>query len=196
MFPHLTEEFIITRLREFNHPTHMEAPFEQFQGRPARFAAVLLPLLRHDDEWHLLFTRRADSVENHKGQVSFPGGGTDPQDTSPEDTALRETEEEIGVQRQHVRLLGRLGQMLTVTNFLVTPVVGVIPWPYTFKIHTPEVGRVFTMPLAWLANKNNYHEFVRQESGRGVVAYYPFDGEMLWGATARMTVNFLAALGL
>ncbi|MEJ5224498.1 MAG: hypothetical protein WHV44_08585, partial [Anaerolineales bacterium] len=81
-----------------------------------------------------------------------------------------------------------------VTNYLVTPVVGVIPWPYGFRVSTVEVGRVFTMPLDWLADRNNYHEFVRAETGRAVVAYLPYDGELLWGATARMTVNFIRAL--
>ncbi len=193
---HLTEEFIANRLREFDHPNHSEPPFEQFQGKLPRPAAVLLPLLVQGGNWHILYTRRADRVEHHKGQVSFPGGAADPQDHSPEDTALRETEEEIGVRRTDVRVLGRLGQMHTVTNFIVTPVVGVIPWPYGFKIHTLEVGRVFTMPLEWLANKNNYQEFIRKETERALVAYYPFDGELLWGATARMTVSFIQALGL
>ncbi|PWH13143.1 MAG: CoA pyrophosphatase [Anaerolineae bacterium] len=190
----LSEADLVLRLRAARLESFHETPFPQFNSRPARPAAVLLPLTAIEKEWHLLFTRRADTVEHHKGQVSFPGGATDPQDASPEETALREAEEEIGLRRDDVRIVGRLGEMLTVTNFLVTPIVGVFSWPYTFKIHTLEVGRVFTMPLAWLADPSNRMEFVRQETGRTLIAYLPYDGELLWGATARMTVEFLRAV--
>jgi 8-oxo-dGTP pyrophosphatase MutT (NUDIX family) len=191
-----TEAEIIFRLQTAQHQSFHEKPFPEFDSRPARPAAVLIPLTHTDGEWHILFTRRADTVEHHKGQVSFPGGAADPDDHSPVDTALREAEEEIGLRRRDVRILGRLGEMLTVTNFIVTPIVGVFPWPYTFKVHTVEVGRVFTMPLPWLADRNNWLEFVRKETGRSLIAYLPYDGELLWGATARMTVEFLRAIGM
>ena len=190
----MTEEEIAQRLKHYQHPTYSE--LTQTGGKkPLRPAAVLVPLL-WADEWHVLYTRRADGVEHHKGQVSFPGGATDPEDTSPEDTALREAEEEVGIRPSDVRLLGRLGEMATISHFVVTPVVGVVPWPYAFKVHTIEVGRVFTMPLSWLARRENWQEFMRVETGHSVIAYFPFDGELLWGATARMTVNFVKALGL
>ncbi len=192
----LSEAEIQFRLQTAQHESFHEKPFPQFDSRPARPAAVLIPLTRAEDDWHILFTRRADTVEHHKGQVSFPGGAADSEDTSPEDTALREAEEEIGLRRSDVRVLGKLGDMLTVTNFLVTPVVGVFPWPYTFKVHTVEVGRVFTMPLLWLADHNNRMEFIRKETGRSLIAYLPYDGELLWGATARMTIEFIRALGM
>lgn len=196
MLPMLSEAEIAARLQSAPRVSVHETPFPQFHNRPPRPAAVLLPLTVIGGDWHLLFTRRADTVEHHKGQVSFPGGATDPDDASPEETALREAEEEIGLRRSDVRLLGRLGTMLTVTNFLVTPVVGVFPWPYTFRVHTLEVGRVFTLPLHWLADPANRMEFVRRETGRALIAYLPYDGELLWGATARMTVEFLRAAGL
>lgn len=192
----LSEAEIALRLQTAEHLSFHEKPFPQFDSRPARPAAVLIPLAYTDGDWQVLFTRRADTVEHHKGQVSFPGGAADPEDTSPEYTALREAEEEIGLQPSDVHVLGRLGEMLTVTNFHVTPVVGVFPWPYTFKVHTVEVGRVFTMPLAWLADQDNRWEFVRQETGRSLIAYLPYDGELLWGATARMTVEFIRAIGM
>jgi 8-oxo-dGTP pyrophosphatase MutT (NUDIX family) len=192
----LTEAQIADALRRFAHDTYSELPPDSAH-KPYRPAAVLVPLLQAGDEWHLLFTRRTDRVDTHKGQVSFPGGATDPEDRSPEDTALREAEEEIGVRRSDVRVLGRLGEMVTITNFLVTPVVGVIPWPYGFTIHTIEVARVFTMPLSFLADSHNWQEFLRPGvTGRSLIAYFPFDGELLWGATARMTVNFIKSLGL
>ncbi len=193
MLAHLTEDEIAARLRRADLPAYHEKPFDEFAG-PMRRAAVLIPLLRYGGAWHILYTRRTDTVEHHKGQVAFPGGRTDPEDPTPEATALREAEEEVGIRPQDVRILGRLGAYLTVTNYLVTPVVGVIPWPYGFRVSTVEVARVFTMPLHWLAERSNYHEFIRAETGRSVLAYLPYDGELLWGATARMTVNFIHAL--
>lgn len=159
-------------------------------------AAVLVPLVWHDDEWHLLFTRRTDTVESHKGQVSFPGGACEEDERTPEQTALREAEEEIGILPEEVKVLGRLANLVTITYFRVTPVVGVVRWPAVFRVGMNEVARVFTMPLAWLADPVNRWQFELPGSGRSLIAFHPYDGELLWGATARMTVDFLTVLGL
>lgn len=159
-------------------------------------AAVLIPLVWHDGEWHLLFTRRTDTVESHKGQVSFPGGACDEGETTPEQTALREAQEEIGIYVSDVRVLGRLSNLITITYFRVTPVVGVVKWPVVFRVGAHEVARIFTIPLAWLANPSNRWEFEMLGRTRSLIAYHPYDGELLWGATARMTVDFLKVLGL
>ena len=159
-------------------------------------AAVLVPLVYFQDEWHILYTRRTDRVESHKGQVSFPGGACDDGETTPEQTALREADEEVGIRPEDVRVLGRLNSMVTISHFRVTPVVGVIQFPYAFKTSGAEVARVFTIPLLWLGNRNNYWEFSMPNASRTLIAYHPFDGELLWGATARMTVQFLQTLGL
>jgi len=161
-----------------------------------RNAAVLVPLTLYKNEWHILYTRRTDRVESHKGQVSFPGGASDEGETTPEQTALREADEEIGIKPEDVIVLGRLSQLITISSYRVTPIVGVIPWPYAFKVSGVEVAHVFTIPLLWLANRNNYWEFSLRESDRSLIAYHPYDGELLWGATARMTVNFLKTLEL
>ena len=158
-------------------------------------AAVLVPLVWHDEEWHLLYTRRTDKVESHKGQVSFPGGACDDGETTPEQTALREAEEEIGINPKDVKVLGRLANMITITYFRVTPVVGVVKWPNVFRVGEHEVARVFTIPLGWLANPSNRWQFERSDLKRSLIAYHPYDGELLWGATARMTVDFLNILG-
>ena len=159
-------------------------------------AAVLIPLVRDGDEWHILYTRRTQQVESHKGQVSFPGGACDEGEVTPEQTALREAEEEIGVAPTDVRLLARLAHMITVTSFRVTPVVGVLSWPVVFRLNDHEVERVFTVPLAWLADAGNRWELPFPGTARSVVFYHPYDGELVWGATARMTVDFLKALDL
>ncbi len=159
-------------------------------------AAVLVPLLWADDQWNLLFTRRTERVESHKGQVSFPGGGCDEGETTPEQTALREAWEEIGLDPKRVRILGHLANMITITSFHVTPVVGVIEWPAVFIVGQHEVERIFTIPLYWLADTRNRWEFTMPGRNRTLIAYHPYDGELLWGATARMTVDFLRALDL
>src|SRR5512143_2215892 len=165
-------------------------------GTRLKCAAVLIPLVWHDEGWHVLYTRRTDQVESHKGQVSFPGGGCDEGETTPEQTALREAQEEIGLDPQRVRILGRLANMITITSFHVTPVVGVIEWPTVFAVGQHEVERIFTIPLSWLADTRNRWEFPIPERNRSLIAFHPYDGELLWGATARMTVEFLKTLGL
>ena len=158
-------------------------------------AAVLVPLVWESSEWHLLYTRRTDKVESHKGQVSFPGGACDEGETTPEQTALREADEEIGLNPNDIKVLGRLADMVTISYYRVTPVVGVVKWPTVFRVGEHEVARVFTIPLGWLANPSNRWQFERPEMKRALIAYHPYDGELLWGATARMTVDFLKILG-
>lgn len=159
-------------------------------------AAVLVPLVRDLDTWSLLFTRRTDHVESHKGQVSFPGGGCNEGETTPEETALREAREEIGLEPSAVRILGRLTNLVTVSSFRVTPVVGIIQWPTVLRLGIHEVERVFTIPLDWLSDRRNRWEFSFPGRNRSLIAYHPYDGELLWGATARITVDFLATVGL
>ena len=159
-------------------------------------AAVLVPLVWHDEDWHLLYTRRTDTVESHKGQVSFPGGACDEGETTPEETALREANEEIGLDPKDVKILGRLPNLITITYFRVTPVIGVVKWPAVFRVGEHEVARIFTIPLVWLSNPSNRWQFEMPGRARSLIAYHPYDGELLWGATARMTVDFLNVLGL
>jgi 8-oxo-dGTP pyrophosphatase MutT (NUDIX family) len=164
-----------------------------------RKAAVLLPLLCDGDQWHLLFIRRTELVQDHKGQVSFPGGAFEPEDADLEDTALRETWEEVGIPSQEINLLGKLPVFSSVSGFAITPVVGQIPWSYPLKLEPEEVSRAFTIPIEWLANSANWSEKPytrlnrRQEK---VIFFNPYDGELLWGITARITLDFLKLLRL
>lgn len=197
--PDLTEDSIIKKLRlslDENGTKEIYNESGDLLGKEPKCAAVLIPLIVFGDEWHLLYTRRGDKVETHKGQVSFPGGACDPGEVTPEQTALREAEEEIGIRQEDVRILGRLTSMITITSFRVTPVVGLVPWPYAFRVESAEVARVFTMPLAWLADKGNRWEMYLPGRKFGLIVYHPYDGELLWGATALMTDTFLNALGL
>lgn len=192
----LTEEYIVDQLREVGTDSASTyAEMEVMSDSLLRCAAVLVPLIWCEEAWHLLFTRRAEKMLSHQGQVSFPGGACDAGEATPEQTALREAHEEIGVHAEDVRLLGRLNTMITISSFRVTPVVGVLPWPYVFRVQNTEVARVFTIPLLWLAEPKNRWEFPFPGKARSLIAYHPFDGELLWGATARMTVDFMNMLG-
>jgi 8-oxo-dGTP pyrophosphatase MutT (NUDIX family) len=179
-----------------------ESPYPaEFSKQVFYPAAVLLPLFLQDNNWHLLFIRRTYiESDRHKGQVAFPGGRFGPQDKNAEQAALREAYEETGVLPTDVKILGRLRDMLTITGFCVTPIVGVIPWPYSLKRQQSEVSRIFSIPLNWLIDSSN--RFVENREihilGKSVpVIYYkPFDGEILWGASARITLLLLEALGL
>jgi len=193
----LSEDYISQKLEESRKDNADSDGYAEIPVKPntrLKNAAVLVPLTYVQNEWHLLFTRRTDRVHSHKGQVSFPGGASDEGETTPEQTALREADEEIGLRPADVKVLGMLSQLITISSFRVTPIVGVIPWPYTFKVAGVEVARVFTIPLLWLSDVNNYWEFSLRDSDRSLIAYHPYDGELLWGATARMTVTFLKTI--
>lgn len=195
----ITQEFIQSKLYDADRSRTDTDGYSEIHLNPEiqiKCAAVLIPLVFFRDEWHILYTRRTEQVESHKGQVSFPGGACDDGETTPEQTALREADEEIGIRSEDVRVLGKMSTMITISHFRVTPVVGVIQFPYAFKTSGAEVARVFTIPLLWLAEQHNYWEFSMPDSKRSLIAYHPYDGELLWGATARMTVNFLQLLNL
>ena len=160
-------------------------------------AAVLIPFFHEEEGWKILFTRRTEHVETHKGQVAFPGGAADRTDLSPEETALREAFEEIGILPRSVRVLGRMVEMPTISNFLITPVVGVIDWPVPLKLEAAEVSRVFSVPLAWLADAQNHdiRPYLRKNGiTENVVFFSPYDGETIWGVTGRIMMNLLELL--
>ncbi len=159
-----------------------------------RPAAVLVPLYREAGEWQVLFTLRTEHVETHKGQVSFPGGRVDPEDASRVDTALREAEEEIGLRRSDVTVLGQLDDLLTVTQYHITPVVGLFPWPYEFVLSQRELSAVFGAPLRWLADPANLETQYREPLAPGPkipVYYLRYGSYTIWGATARMLLNLI-----
>lgn len=161
-------------------------------------AAVLIPLLPRSDSWEVLFTCRTDSVENHKGQVAFPGGAVEERDCTLEDTALREAWEEIGLSPESVRVLGRLPSLSTITGYCVFPVVGEIFQPVTFRLAPAEVRRVFQVPLAWLADRRNWEwRWYARSNGTAdwVIFYQPYEGETIWGVTAMIVQSFLCAIG-
>ena len=179
------------------HRVGQEHPTLSYDGPQP--AAVLIPMFRHLDAWHLLFIRRTEHEgDHHSGQVAFPGGGREPADADATATALREAREEVGLDPDRVRLLGELPPLHTLSNFLVSPVVGEIPWPQELTLDPVEVARVFSIPLNWLADPTNRRVLTwpapDHPEARDVVFFDEVDGEVLWGVSARITVDFLSAL--
>lgn len=153
-------------------------------------AAVLVPIIAHRDGPTVLFTRRTVHLKAHSGQVSFPGGRAEPDDATPEITALREAEEEIGLARSRVEVIGRLPEYLTRTGFRVTPVIGVIQPPLELVPDAREVDEVFEVPLAFLMDARNHQRATREFAGRTAAFYLiEHEGRTIWGATAGMLVN-------
>ena len=162
---------------------------------PLRPAAVLIPLYVREKALWTLFTKRTDMVEHHKGQISFPGGGKHEGDANLWETAVRETEEEIGVPRTGVRILGALPRLITVTDFEVAPFVGAIPYPVTFAPRPGEVESIIEVPLSYLLDPMVVEERPVRWKGRELMTLvYHYRGHAIWGATARILSDLLTVV--
>ena len=160
----------------------------EWRGRAGRTAeaAVLAPIVERPDGPTVLLTRRAAALSNHAGQIAFPGGRIDPGETA-EAAALREAEEEVGLARGRVTLLGRSSAYETVTGFKVTPVVGVVAPPFTLTLNTAEVAEAFEVPLAVVLDEARYERRFRDfEAGRRYFYALVHEDRVIWGATAGM----------
>ena len=153
-------------------------------------AAVLIPLVIQATGLSVLLTQRTDHLHDHAGQISFPGGRMDPEDESPHETALRESAEEIGLDRSGVEIIGHLPQYLTVSGYSVTPVVGLVKPQAEYVLDAFEVADVFEVPLNFLMNPAN-HQIRVWQSDAGVRRFYsmPYENRFIWGATAGMLRN-------
>ena len=199
----LTKTEIKLRLAaNYNPQLFPESPYpREFLDPNPHPAAVLIPFLEKEDGWHLLFIRRTVVPHDlHSGQVAFPGGRCNSADADAESAARREAQEEVGVSPADVHILGRVREMLTISNYRVTPVVAQIPWPYEFIPQEEEVDRIFTIPLKWLSNPDHYEVRMQglQILGQNVpvIYFHDYEGELLWGASARITLLLLESLGL
>ena len=156
-------------------------------------AAVLVPLQETDAGERLVLTRRAAHLNHHQGQIAFPGGKIDPEDAGPLAAALRESQEEIGINPADVRVLGQLDQVTAAYSFLITPFVGIIPHPYSFVVNRDETDEVFTVPVADLLHQARFEIEPRPQNSprRDPIYHFHYDGRDIWGATARIVKQFL-----
>lgn len=159
-------------------------------GAKLHDAAVLVPMVVREGVVNLLFTQRTEHLSAHAGQISFPGGRVEAADASREDTALRETEEEIGLARRHVQILGALPEYFLPTGFRITPVVGWIEAPFDTRPDPYEVADIFEAPLAHFLDPARYqrHDYHFNGRHRHYVAI-PYQGRYIWGATAGMLLT-------
>ena len=153
-------------------------------------AAVLVPIVTHPQGMSAVFTRRTEHLADHPGQISFPGGRVERADADAVATALREAEEEIGLARERVDVIGRLDAFDTSTGFSVTPVVGFVAPPLALTLDTFEVAEAFEVPLEFLLDSGNHRRERRMHEGRlREYTALDYDGRVIWGATARMIVS-------
>ena len=158
-------------------------------------AAVLLGLIERPAGLTLLFTERSPDLRDHPGQVSFPGGRIESDDDGPEAAAIREAGEEVGMERRLVSIAGRLEDLLTVTGFLVTPVVAFVASEFRPVADGREVAEVFEVPLEYLLDKRNIRSTLRERLGTRIRVYeIDYDGHRIWGATASILVQFLSLI--
>lgn len=175
-------------------PVNNPYPASLLKGSPQE-AAVLIPLMRISDEWQVLFIRRTEHPDDpHSGQTAFPGGMRELHDKTLTDTALRETQEEIGLHPASIHVMGTLGRHMSISNAVITPVVGIVKWPQELRLNGEEVAHTFHIPFQWLMQKENTG--IRRYRPGGpdseeINAYYykKYAGELIWGTTARILLS-------
>lgn len=155
-------------------------------------ASVLIPLVKSltGDSWDIILTRRATHLKHHAGEISFPGGRHEPSDQDLQATAIRETNEEIGISADHIDIIGKLPVQATISQFQVTPFIGIIDSNYQIEIDTNEVAESFLVPFSFVTNQNNHKKIDRILNGQ-TFSYFEieYNRHRIWGATAQMLVR-------
>jgi len=156
-------------------------------------AAVLIPLFYKEGQYHILFTKRTDRVKTHKGEICFPGGAYEPQDINLLNTALRETDEEIGIPPKNIEIMGGLENSTTAASgFVISSFVGLIPYPHPLKLEEREIEEVLEVPVSFLLDPGNLREELWERNGRKFqVQFYNYHDRIIWGATGRILKIFL-----
>ena len=177
--------------------------FDHYHKRTSTFvnlkpAAVLIPLFYKEDYIHVLLTQRSEEVIHHKGQICFPGGSYQSGDTTLLQTALRETEEEIGLIARDVEVLGELDDNSTVTSrYVISPFVALIPYPYVFKANHNEIKQILSIPLSELTNELHFQPSSADSGNKHPVSYnYHYKEHIIWGVTARILNQLIELLEL
>jgi len=156
-------------------------------------SAVIIPIYDKQGQYHILFTKRTQEVKDHKGQISFPGGAYQEEDGTLVNTALRECAEEIGLMPGDVEILGELDDFVTqVSNYIISPFIGFIPWPYQFKMNEEEIEEIIEIPISALLDMGRLRQETRIIEDEEVTSFfYHYQGKVIWGATARILHQFL-----
>ncbi|WP_068545112.1 CoA pyrophosphatase [Thalassotalea crassostreae] len=177
----------------FHHLDELSSSYQHVGD--LKHASVLIPIVDHGNELSIVLTKRASHLKHHAGQISFPGGKVEKQDIHLIDTALRETEEEIGVNRDEIKIVGQLKPYHTITGFHITPIIGFIPDNYNFVIDQNEVAEVFYVPFSHFFDEDNHLkvEFSRQ-GNKHKVYFMPYLNYNIWGATAAILKDLVQHL--
>jgi 8-oxo-dGTP pyrophosphatase MutT (NUDIX family) len=162
-----------------------------------KVSAVLVPVFFKEGQYHLLFIQRTERVKDHKGQISFPGGAYEKADRFLLNTALREAREEIGLALKDVEVLGELDDTPTATsNYIISPFVGVIPYPYNFNLDKWETEELIEVPITALLQKGCFSEGITQQNGEEInTFFFKYGNRIIWGATAKILKQFLEIFG-
>ena len=164
---------------------------KKLKGQHKKIAAVFMLLRQKEKDVSVIFTKRADNLSTHPGQISFPGGSLEPNDESLLNAGLREVEEEIGLEESQIETVGMLRPHETVSKYLIHPFIGIVESTARFKINTSEVAEIFEVPLAFLLNRKNMKEH-RISKGKEYRGYFaiPYGPHYIWGATASIIKSF------
>jgi 8-oxo-dGTP pyrophosphatase MutT (NUDIX family) len=167
---------------------------QHFPSNPVP-AAVLVPLVDHPQGLTILLTQRATHLANHSGQISFPGGRLEPTDPDVASAALREAQEEIGLDPVHVRVFGYLPDHIVISGFRVTPVLALVTPPFSLDLNPAEVAGVFEVPVSHVFDSRNHQARMRRVGDEELLLYdIPWEGQTIWGATAGMLLTFMRML--
>jgi len=179
--------FIKTLLNTERLPKNIWNPSEKEEMRPA---AVLFPLRWHEDQWQVLLTKRSEHLKHHSGQISFPGGGFETADITIRKTALRETQEELGIPEKNINVVGYLDNLESISGFDVTPFLGFLEGDFEMEISKDEVAEAFYVPLEFFLDNNNRQTRYAEYKGKRHKYYiYQYQNHTIWGLTAQIIVK-------
>lgn len=191
----MKQQFISKISAGLNPERLPEAVWEGLSAEGKRAAAVLFPFYWKNDEPWVLLTQRNKNLKHHSGQVSFPGGAFEPEDGHVRNTALRETEEEVGIAAQNIKLLGYLDNLPSISGFEVTPFVGFLADDFEVVKDEREVHKVFGVPFSFFQNKENRQkQYVKTPLGRKHYYIYQYNDDVIWGLTAQIIVKLVKRL--
>lgn len=189
----ITKIQLLSQLAEKRH-SELKSVAHQKQLKDIKEASVLIPIIDNDD-LTVLFTERTAHLKHHAGQISFPGGGREKNDSTLEETCLRETYEEIGIAPNRISIIGNLAPVISSSGFTVTPFIGLIHPSYTIQIDPFEVASIFTVPLDFLLNSNNHRQQEYLYQGKPKPIYViEYEKYRIWGLTAKIIIDLAMEL--